>query len=119
LPLVKVFISFDFNWWNQHTNASAVGRKIAQYGSKPAQLLINGAVVASSFAGDLVDTAAIRKAAGDPIFWMPNFTPGKGGDFSLLDGALNWMAWENNGNNKSANHHLSILWVLIDSLAFV
>lgn len=63
--------------------------------------MINGAAVASSFAGDLVDTAAIRAAAGVPVFWMPNFHPGEG-DFSVVDGALNWMAWENNGNNKSA-----------------
>ncbi len=30
----------------------------------------------------------------------PNFHPGQG-DFSKLDGALNWMAWPNDGRNKA------------------
>lgn len=96
-------MSFDFNWWNKDTDAVAVGKKIAQYASKPAQLMVNGSVFASSFAGDGLDTGAMRKAAGIPIFWAPNFAPMRGGDFDAIDGALNWMAWENNGDNKSAN----------------
>ena len=99
--MVKVFISFDFNWYNVDTGAADVGKKIAQFASKPAQLIVNGSVFASSFAGDHVDTAMIRKAAGVPVFWAPNFHPDKG-DFSVVDGALNWMAWPSNGDNKSA-----------------
>lgn len=30
----------------------------------------------------------------------PNFHPGEG-DFSNLDGALNWMGWPSDGNNKA------------------
>ncbi len=51
---MKVFLSFDFNWWDP-SDASGVGSKIAQFGSKPAQLTINGKVFVSSFSG----TAAV------------------------------------------------------------
>lgn len=36
---MKVFISFDFNWWST-SQASDVGAKIAQYGSEDAQLKV-------------------------------------------------------------------------------
>ncbi|CAI7587307.1 unnamed protein product [Penicillium glandicola] len=96
---MKVFISFDFNWW-QTSQGSEVGTKVAQYADLPAQLKVDGKVFVSSFAGDGVDVDAIRSAAGCDIFFAPNFQPGQG-DFSNIDGALNWMAWANNGNNKA------------------
>ena len=34
------------------------------------------------------------------LFFVPNFHRGRG-DFSVIQGALNWMAWLNNGNNKA------------------
>ncbi|KAJ7241972.1 glycosyl hydrolase family 71-domain-containing protein [Mycena rebaudengoi] len=98
---MKVFISFDFNWY--YTNqGSAVGSKIAQYMGLPAQLFVNGKAFASSFAGDGVNVAQIRVAAGRSIYWAPNFHPGQG-DFGAVDGALNWFGWQNNGNNKAPN----------------
>jgi hypothetical protein len=87
---MKVFISFDFNWYSPTSGASAVGSKIAQYASLPAQLMVNGKVFASSFAGDALDVAAMRAAAGVSVFWAPNFHPGQA-DFSKIDGALNWL----------------------------
>jgi hypothetical protein len=87
---MKVFISFDFNWYSPTSGASAVGSKIAQYASHPAQLMYNGKVFASSFAGDALDVATMRAVAGVPVFWAPNFHPGEG-DFSKIDGALNWL----------------------------
>ncbi|KAF7366879.1 Carbohydrate-binding module family 24 protein [Mycena sanguinolenta] len=96
---MQVFISYDFNWWNTGQGAQ-IGAHMAQYASLPAQLHINGAAFVSSFAGDGVDVAAMRAAAGIDIMFVPNFHPGVG-DFSLIDGALNWMAWPNNGNNKA------------------
>lgn len=96
---MKVFISFDFNWWNTG-QASAIGAKIKQYASLPAQLMVDNKVFVSSFAGDNVDVAQLRSAVGMDIFFVPNFHPGVG-DFSVIDGALNWMAWPNNGNNKA------------------
>lgn len=96
---MKVFISFDFNWW-QASQASEVGAKIAQYASHPAQLMVDGKVFVSSFSGNGVDVDAIRSAAGSEIFFAPNFQPGQG-DFDKIDGALNWMGWDNDGNNKA------------------
>ena len=85
---MKVFISFDFNWW--HTDqATQIGQLVAQYASSPAQLMINGAAFVSSFSGDGLDVNAMRAAAGRSIFFAPNFHPGQG-DFSKIDGGLNW-----------------------------
>ncbi len=88
---MKVFISFDFNWYHDTSDASAVGAKIAQYASHPAQLMVDGKVFASSFAGDALNVPAMRSAAGVPVFWAPNFHPSYGTDFNQIDGALNWM----------------------------
>lgn len=98
---MKVFISFDFNWFTTG-EAARVGEMIARYGSKPAQLIYEDKAFASSFAGDGLNVQALRDAAGIEVFWAPNFHPEEGTDFSPVDSALNWMAWENDGNNKAA-----------------
>ncbi|KAL5358736.1 glycosyl hydrolase family 71-domain-containing protein [Aspergillus floccosus] len=106
---MKVFISFDFNWW--HTSqATQVGQKIAQYAKLPAQLMVDNKVFVSSFAGDGLDVAAMRSAAGVPVFFAPNFHPEMGTDMGPVDGLLNWMAWPNNGNNKAPTpgHNVSV-----------
>ncbi|KAF9888320.1 hypothetical protein FE257_008753 [Aspergillus nanangensis] len=105
---MKVFLSFDFNWY--HTGeAGAVGSKIKQYADLPAQLKVDGKVFVSSFAGDGLDLAAMRSAAGTDVFFAPNFHPGQG-DFKGIDGALNWMAWGNNGDNKAptSSHNVTV-----------
>lgn len=97
---MKVFISFDFNWY--HTGqGTQVGQKVAQYASKPAQLMVDDKVFVSSFAGDGLDVAAMRSAAGRPVFFAPNFHPSYGTNMDQVDGLLNWMAWPNDGNNKA------------------
>ncbi len=88
---MKCFISFDFNWYHDTTDAVAVGQKIAQYAGKSAQLMVDGKVFASSFAGDNLDVASMRSAAGVPVFWAPNFHPQLGTNFGDIDGALNWL----------------------------
>lgn len=85
---MKVFISFDFNWWNTG-QATQIGQLIAQYASSPAQLMFSNAAFVSSFSGDGLDVNAVRSAAGIDIFFAPNFHPGEG-DFSTTDAALNW-----------------------------
>lgn len=105
---MKVFISFDFNWY--HINqADAIGQKIRQYASRPAQLRVDNKVFVSSFAGDGVNVGQMQSAAGTEIFFVPNFHPGQG-DFNTIQGALNWMAWPNNGNNKAPTpgHKLTV-----------
>lgn len=105
---MKVFLSFDFNWW--HTGqARAIGAKIKEYADNSAQLRVDGKVFVSSFASDVVDVAAVNSAAGQDLFFAPNFQPNQG-NFSSIQSALNWMAWPNNGNNKapSEEHHVSV-----------
>ncbi|KAF3762048.1 glycoside hydrolase family 71 /Carbohydrate-binding module family 24 [Cryphonectria parasitica EP155] len=96
---MNVFISFDFNWWST-SQGTEIGEVIAQYAGMNAQLMVDDKVFVSSFAGDGVDVAAIRDAAGVDIFFAPNFSPGLA-DFSTIDAALNWLAWPNNGDNKA------------------
>ncbi|KAB8235258.1 glycoside hydrolase family 71 protein [Aspergillus alliaceus] len=98
---MKVFISFDFNWWRQDSEATAAGQKLAKFASKPAQLLIDGKVFVSSFAGDGLDSDAFRAAVGRPIYWAPNYQKVSSIDVSKVEALFNWMAWPNNGNNKA------------------
>jgi hypothetical protein len=87
---MRVFISFDFNWY--HTNeADRVGQMIAKYAKHPAQLKIGDKVFASSFSGDGLDVAAMRKAAGVDVFWAPNFDPKRTPDPTQLDAGFNWI----------------------------
>jgi hypothetical protein len=88
---MKVFISFDFNWYNTG-QGSLVGQKIAKYANLPGQLIVDGKVFVSTFVGDGVDVNAIRSAAGQPIFFAPNFHPERGTDMSQVDGLFNWAA---------------------------
>ncbi|KAJ7511301.1 glycoside hydrolase family 71 protein [Mycena galericulata] len=103
---MKVFISFDFNWYNTG-QGYAVGAKIAQYAGLPAQLYVDGKVFASSFAGDGLDVSALRAAAGRDVYFAPNYHPGQG-NFGAIDGALNWFGWENNGNNKAPSGGVTV-----------
>lgn len=96
---MKVFISFDFNWWSTG-QGSAVGAKIKQYASYPSQLKVDGKVFVSSFSGDGLDIAAVTAAAGQSLFFAPNYHPGEG-NFDGVQGGLNWMAWPSNGENKA------------------
>ncbi|KAL8646448.1 MAG: hypothetical protein Q9226_006852 [Calogaya cf. arnoldii] len=97
---MKLFISFDFNWWKA-SQAMDVGAKIKQFGGQPAQLKVgpNGdQVFVSSFIGDGLDLAAVRSAAGMPLFIAPN---SKASNAAAADAAFNWMAWPSNGANKA------------------
>ncbi|KAB8071248.1 glycosyl hydrolase family 71-domain-containing protein [Aspergillus leporis] len=107
---MKVFISFDFNWWREGSEGAQVGQKIARFAGKPAQLMMDGKVFVSSFAGDRVDVGAIRSAAGRPIYWAPNYHNPESADISKVDALLNWMAWPNDGNNKAPKpgRHVSV-----------
>lgn len=98
---MKLFISFDFNWFSASKDAAKVGQMIATYSNQPAQLKVDGKVFASSFSGDGLDVSAVKGAAGMDVFFAPNFTPGGTPDAVSIEGALNWIAWPNNGANKA------------------
>ncbi|CAG7931288.1 unnamed protein product [Penicillium olsonii] len=106
---MKLFISFDFNWW-QTSEAAAVGMKVAEFANHPAQLLVDGRVFVSSFCGDGVDVNEMKAAAGSDLYFAPNYHPGHG-DFGDVDAAFNWMGWSSNGQNKAPTDeaHVSIV----------
>jgi hypothetical protein len=87
---MKVFISFDFNWFKTG-EAATVGQKIAKYANQAAQLKVDNRVFASSFAGDGLDVAAMKNAAGVDVFFVPNFHPEQTANPDSIDGGFNWM----------------------------
>ena len=86
----KVFISFDFAWYQAGSAAVQVGQKIATFASEAGQLKIGGKTVASSFMGEALDVASMRSAAGLDVFWAPNYSPG-GASAATVDAALSWL----------------------------
>ncbi|PSN70835.1 glycoside hydrolase family 71 protein [Corynespora cassiicola Philippines] len=98
---MKVFISFDFHYFAPATDAAAVGELIKAFGSKEGQLKVDDKVFVSSFVGDGLNVDQVRSASGMDLFVAPNFAPGLTADPSPLDGALNWQAWDSDGNNKA------------------
>ncbi|KAL8881909.1 MAG: hypothetical protein Q9198_000984 [Flavoplaca austrocitrina] len=101
---MKVFISFDFNWFKTSQTAD-VGAKIKKFGGQPAQLKVGDKVFVSSFSGDGLDLAAVRSAAGRPLFIAPNFNAAKAAN---ADAAFNWIAWPNNGANKAPTDAVNV-----------
>lgn len=92
---MKVFISFDFNYFSTSDSATAqqIGLKIAKFGSLAGQLMIGSKIFASSFAGTGFDADTMRAAAGAEVYWAPNFSAGS--DVTKVDAALNWMvSWK-------------------------
>jgi hypothetical protein len=105
---MKVFISFDFNSYGTG-NVSAIAEKIEQYAHLSAQLTVEGKVFASSFGGNSLDVSALASATGIDLLFVPNFQPGVQG-FESLEGAFNWMAWPNDGNNRAptSDHNMTV-----------
>ena len=105
---MKLFLSFDFSYQGT-SDGSAIGAKVKQYASYPAQLKVDGKIFVSTFTGDGVDVNAIEAAAGQSIFFASNFKP-ENNDFGNIQSAFNWMAWPNNGKNKAPTpgSHLSV-----------
>ncbi|KAL8866515.1 MAG: hypothetical protein Q9174_006259, partial [Haloplaca sp. 1 TL-2023] len=101
---MKVFISFDFNWFKT-SQAAEVGAKIKQFGGQPAQLKVGDKVFISSFSGDGLDLSAVRSAAGMPLFIAPNF---KAANAANADAAFNWIAWPSNGANKAPTDAVNV-----------
>lgn len=105
---MKVFISFDFNWFSATDDATKVGEIIANYSSHSSQLKVDGKVFASSFSGDGLDVSAVKSAAGLDVYFAPNFSPDKTSNVDVVDGALNWMGWDSNGDNKAPTRHSNV-----------
>jgi len=106
---MKVFMSFDYNDADIYFGSGdvdLVAKYIKDYAGKEGQLKVDNKVFVSSFNGDDSDAhrlnpQAIRDAAGLDLFLVPNFHAGKNTDLSGVDGAFNWIAWDNNGANRA------------------
>ena len=92
---MKVFISFDCDYWNVGDQASQIGSAIKSYSERPSQLLIGNKVFVSTFGGDGMNVQTIRDAAGVDILFAPNLDPSSYN--GAADGLLSWRAWPNNG----------------------
>lgn len=90
---MKVFISFDFTSFEPN-DAATIGEQVAKYAKKPAQLKVKEGVFVSSFVGDGLDVAVMRKAAKTKVFFIPNFEYKHAGS-SAIDGAFNWQVRSN------------------------
>jgi hypothetical protein len=104
---MKVFMSFDYNEADIYFGSGdvdLVAKFIRDFADKPGQLKVDNKVFVSSFNGDDSDAhrlnpQAIRDAAGIDLFIVPNFDAGRNADG--IDGAFNWMGWDNNGANRA------------------
>lgn len=85
---MKVFLLLDFNWWHIE-QAAELSQKVAQYTSKPIQLLVDNKGFVSSFASNRMDVAVMRAAVGKSVFFAPNFYLLTGIDITLVNGLLN------------------------------
>lgn len=97
---MRVFISFDFNWFST-SDTEIIANLIREFGGKSAQLKVDGKVFVSSFAGDGLDVETLRQAVGTDIFFAPNFHPSQTPNPDRIDAALSWMAWDSDGNNRA------------------
>ncbi|KAF5332372.1 hypothetical protein D9758_016956 [Tetrapyrgos nigripes] len=100
---MKVFLSFDFNWYSLYGSIPQIAGLINKYSSYPSQLRVDNKIFVSSFVGDGVDVNAIRRSVSSPLYFAPNFHPGQA-DFSQLDGAFSWQAWQTNGQNRAPSN---------------
>jgi hypothetical protein len=71
---MKVFISFDFNWWST-SQASDIGARIVYYATLPTQPMVDDKVFVSSFAVDGLDVTTMGNPAGTKLYFSPNFHP--------------------------------------------
>ncbi|KAK4211909.1 putative alpha-1,3-glucanase/mutanase [Rhypophila decipiens] len=105
---MKVFISFDFNYFQPVREAAGkVAALVNDYGVKAAQLKIGDKAVVSSFLGDgtnangPLNIGALKAEVRIPMFFAPNFAPWNTQNPGQLDAAFNWQGWVHDGYGKS------------------
>lgn len=62
----KVFISFDFNYWNSGLTAN-ITAYMQQCSAHPAQMQYNGGAVVSTFIGDNFDWAPVKTGTSNTL----------------------------------------------------
>ncbi|KAH8914174.1 carbohydrate-binding module family 20 protein, partial [Atractiella rhizophila] len=91
----KMFISFDFVYWNSGDSAT-IASYLRTYGNKAAAYKYNNAVFVSTFIGDnAVDWNSIGSQAGLTLYACPNWQPGSLGNVQC---GFSWDAWPSSNN---------------------
>ncbi len=91
---------FDFNWFTT-LQMSQIGQITKTYGSRSAQLEVDGKVFIPSFQGDGLDLDAVASASGyaqTDLFFAPNFELTQAGSANAL---FIWIAWPNSGDDRA------------------
>ncbi|KAK1144216.1 hypothetical protein N8T08_005629 [Aspergillus melleus] len=107
----KVFISFDFVYWNNGDTAK-ITPYMQNYSSHSAQLQYNGAALVSTFVGDYFDWGPVKRGTQHPIFAVPHLQdPAQLRSISTsLDGAFSWYAWPTDGGNSVIPGPMTTVW---------
>ncbi|CAG8034747.1 unnamed protein product [Penicillium salamii] len=108
----KVFISFDFAYWNNGDTAK-ITAYMQQYAAHPAQMQYKGAAVVSTFVGDSFNWDPVRKGTSHPIYALPNLQdPAEATTIASksADGAFSWLAWPTDGGNSIIPGPMTTIW---------
>lgn len=108
----KVFISFDFAYWNNGDTAN-ITAYMQLYGNHPAQMQYRGAAVVSTFVGDYFNWEPVKQGTSHPIYALPNLQdPAEAVSLSSrgADGAFSWLAWPTDGGNSIIPGPMDTVW---------
>ena len=107
----KVFISFDFAYWNNGDTAK-IAAYMQQYSGHPAQLQYDGGAVVSTFVGDSFDWGPVKAATSHKITAIPMMQdPAEINSLKTsFDGAFSWYAWPTDGGNSIIPGPMTTVW---------
>lgn len=108
----KVFISFDFAYWNNGDTAN-ITAYMQQYAAHPGQMQYKGAAIVSTFVGDSFNWDGVRKGTSHPIYALPNLQdPAEATTVAAksADGAFSWLAWPTDGGNSIIPGPMTTIW---------
>lgn len=108
----KVFISFDFAYWNNGDTAN-ITAYMQLYGDHPGQMKYKGAAVVSTFVGDYFNWEPVKQGTSHPIYALPNLQdPAEATSLASkgADGAFSWLAWPTDGGNSIIPAPMTTVW---------
>jgi glucan endo-1,3-alpha-glucosidase len=107
----KVFISFDFSYWNNGDTAN-ITQYMQMYSGHPAQMQYNGGAVVSTFFGDSFNWAPVKAGTSHAIFAIPNLQDPIEATYenTASDGAFSWLAWPTDGGNSIIPGPMTTIW---------
>ena len=107
----KVFISFDFSYWN-NGDTSQISAYMQQYAGHPAQMQYSGGAVVSTFVGDSFDWGPVKANNSHAIFAIPMLQDPIEAteEHTSFDGAFSWLAWPTDGGNSIIPGPMTTIW---------